>query len=404
MPSDDVSRPVVVYGRGMRSALVRRARAVPPLVADASLASALAIVAELEVLASASFPGSDEASAVAIPFMTLPLAWRRRAPVSAVAVVYAAYAAQALAGGHAEQSVAVSIALLVAIYSIAAHAPERRFALAGLVAGQAVAWMALALEGGRGAGDYVFSLLLGGGAWLGGYAMRSGRLVAARLEHRAERAEAMSAAERERAVAEERARIAREMHDVVAHTMSVVVVQTGAARQVLRSQPERSERMLRSVETTSRQALSEMRRLLGLIRSDAEGLGVAPQPGLAQLDELVARARESGLELSVERVGEARALPAGLDLAAYRIAQEAITNAIKHGESPASLAVRYRTGDLEIELRNVVGEQSGDGGGAGHGLIGIRERAILYGGTLEAGREGGGFRVRARLPLGEEPE
>ena len=404
MPSDDVSRPVVVYGRGMRSALVRGVRSVSPLVADASLASALAIVAELEVLASASFPGSDRASAVAIPFMTLPLAWRRRAPVSAAAVVYAAYAAQALAGGHAEQSVAVAVALLVAIYSIAAHAPDGRVALAGLVAGQAVAWMALALEGGRGAGDYVFSLLLGGGAWLGGYAVRSGRLVAVRLEHRAERAEAMSAAERARAVAEERARIAREMHDVVAHTMSVVVVQTGAARQVLRSQPERSERMLRSVETTSREALSEMRRLLGLLRSDAEGLGVAPQPGLAQLDDLVARARDSGLELSVERVGDARALPAGVDLAAYRIAQEAITNAIKHGESPASLALRYRTGDLEIELRNAVGERSGDGGGAGHGLIGIRERAILYGGTLEAGREGGGFRVRARLPLAEEPE
>jgi signal transduction histidine kinase len=193
------------------------------------------------------------------------------------------------------------------------------------------------------------------------------------------------------------------MHDVVAHTMSVVVVQTGAARQVLRSQPERSERMLRSVETTSREALAEMRRLLGLIRSDAAGLGVAPQPGLAQLDELIARGREAGLDLCVEREGEAR-LPAGVDLAAYRIAQEAITNAIKHGAGPAKLVVRYRPGELEIELRNLTRERSDDGVGAGHGLIGMRERAVLYGGTLEAGRKGGEFRVRARLPLEEKLE
>ncbi len=398
----DVQGQPVVYFRGMHSRLVRRIRGLPAFAADASVAIALAIVAELEVLGSTNFPGSDVAAAVAIPAMTLPLAWRRRAPVAAVAIVYAAYAAQAGAGGHAEQSVAVSIALLVAIYSIAAHAPNAKVALAGLVLGQAVAWTALALEGGRGAGDYVFSLLLGGGAWLGGYAVRSGRLVAARLERRAERAEAMSAAERERAVAEERARIAREMHDVVAHTMSVVVVQTGAARQVLRSQPERSEGMLRSVETTSRQALAEMRRLLGLVRTDAENLGVTPQPGLAQLDELVGRAREAGLELRVEREGEARSLPAGVDLAAYRIAQEAITNAIKHGKGPANLAVRYRTKGLEIELRNVVGERSG--GGAGHGLIGMRERAVLYGGTLEAEGEGAEFRIRACLPLDEEPK
>jgi signal transduction histidine kinase len=387
----------------MPAALPRRLRSLPSFVADASLALALAIVAELEVLASASFPGSRPAAAVAIPVMTLPLAWRRRAPVVVVTAVYAAYAGQAIAGGHAEQSVAVSIALLVAIYSIAAHAADGRVALAGLVAGQVVAWGALALEAGRGPGDYVFSLLLGGGAWLGGYAVRSGRLVATRLEHRAERAEAMSAAERERAVADERARIAREMHDVVAHTMSVVVVQTGAARQVLRSQPERSERMLRSVETTSREALAEMRRLLGLIRSDAAGLGVAPQPGLAQLDELIARGREAGLDLCVEREGEAR-LPAGVDLAAYRIAQEAITNAIKHGAGPAKLVVRYRPGELEIELRNLTRERSDDGVGAGHGLIGMRERAVLYGGTLEAGRKGGEFRVRARLPLEEKLE
>ncbi len=388
--------------RRMRSAHARWIGSLPPLAVDTLLACALAVVAELEALASASFPGSDAVAAAAIPLMTLPLAWRRRGPALAFAVVYAAYAGQALAGGQAEQSIAVAIALLVAIYSIAAHAADGRVAVAGLVAGQTVAWIALALETGRGAGDYAFSLLLGGGAWLGGYAVRSGRLVAARLEHRAARAEAMSAAERERAVAEERARIAREMHDVLAHTMSVVVVQTGAARQLVRSEPARSESMLRSVEATSRQALAEMRRLLGLIRTDADGLAVAPQPGLGELDELVARARGSGLELTVDRVGEARPLPAGVDLAAYRIVQEAITNAIKHGQGPASLAVRYGTGELELEVRNGLVSQPRDGGGNGHGLIGMRERAQLYGGTLEASREAGEFRISARLSIAEE--
>jgi signal transduction histidine kinase len=388
----------------MSSTLARRLRRIPSFAADALLACALGLVAELEVLGSASFPGSDRAAAVAIPVMTLPLAWRRRAPVAAAAAVYAAYAAQAVAGGQAEQSIAVAIALLVAIYSLAAHAGDGRVAVAGLVTGQAVAWLALALEGGRGAGDYVFSLLLGGGAWLGGYAVRSGRLVAASLEHRAERAEAMSAAERERAVADERARIAREMHDVLAHTMSVVVVQTGAARQLVRAEPERSEALLRSVETTSRQALAEMRRLLGLVRSEADGLGVEPQPGLAQLDEVVARAREAGLGLRVAREGEEHGLPAGVDLAAYRIAQEAVTNAIKYGTDPATLAVRHRGGEVEIELRNAIARQPREAEGAGHGLIGMRERAVLYGGKLEAGAEGGEFRVRARLPLEQEAE
>ena len=388
----------------MRPAFTRRPRSISPFVVDALLAAGLAVVGELEVLASASFPGADGAAAIAVPAITLPLAWRRRRPVAAFAVVYGAYAVQAIAGGHAEQSIAVSIALLVSIYSLAAHSADGRIVVAGLPVGQGIAWLGLALEGGRGPGDYAFSVLLGGGAWLGGYAMRSRRLVAAQLENRAERAEAQSTAERERAVAEERARIARELHDVLAHTMSVVVVQAGAARQLVRAEPERSEQLLRSTEATGRQALAEMRRLLGLIRADPEGLGVAPQPGLRDLDELVSRARQAGLELRVEGDGSPPALPAGVDLAAYRIVQEAITNAIKHGESPATLALRCKPDQLEIELRNRIAERSSVRGG-GHGLIGMRERAHLYGGELEADvTEGGDFRTFARLPLDPVPE
>jgi signal transduction histidine kinase len=377
---------------------LRPDRSPSPLLVDGVIAAGLAAAGELE--AAGDLPGARGAVAWAVPAMMAALAWRRRAPALAFAGVYGAYAAQALAGGHGEQSIAVSLALLLAVYSLAAHAADGRIAVLALLPAQAIAWLALALEGRRDAGDYLFSLLLGGGAWVGGYAVRSNRLVAARHERRATDVEARSAAEREHAVAAERARIAREIHDVVAHTMSVLVVQTGAARQLVRSQPERSEELMRSTEAIGRQALSEMRRLLGLIRHDAAGLGVAPQPGLGQLGELVARGRAAGLDLRVRPEGEPRALPAGVDLAAYRIVQEAITNAIKHGHGPATLSVRYRSGALELELRNALPARPRAAGGAGHGLIGMRERATLYGGTLEAGASGcDEFAVRAVLPL-----
>jgi signal transduction histidine kinase len=382
--------------------VVRRAAAVAPFTADAAIAGLLAVVAELEVLTAADFPGSAPIVAATIPLMTLPLAWRRSRPMLAFAVVYAAYALQALLGGHAEQCIGVSIALLVAIYSVAAHSRRTRDAVAALVAGQSIAWLALALEGGRGLGDYAFSLLLGGGAWLGGYAVRSNRLAAASSERRAARAEAETEAERQRAVVEERARIAREMHDVVGHTISVVVVQAGAARQLVHVEPERSEELLRSVEATGREALDEIRRLLGLIRADEAASDTAPQPGLAQLDELFDRARHSGLDLTVEHDGALPHLGAGAGLVVYRIVQEAVTNAIRHGAGTASVALRRRPGILEIEVRNPTTGSADPAHGTGHGIIGMRERAELYGGSLEAGSASGGeFIICARLPVDE---
>jgi len=207
--------------------------------------------------------------------------------------------------------------------------------------------------------------------------------------------------ERERAaVAEERRRIARDLHDVVAHSVSVMTVQAGAARLLLDEEPKRAREPLLAVEETGRQALGEMRRLLGILRRAEGKAALAPQPGLARLDDLVAQARAGGLPVELTVEGERAALPPGVDLAAYRIVQEALTNARKHGgPARAHVALRYGREALELEVTNDGGASANDGSG-GHGLVGMRERVALYGGELEAGpRASGGYAVRARLPV-----
>jgi signal transduction histidine kinase len=215
-------------------------------------------------------------------------------------------------------------------------------------------------------------------------------------EERAQRTEE----EALRAVEDERSRITRELHDVLAHSVSVMTVQASAVRRLLKPEQEREREALLTVEETGRQALAEMRRMLGIMRSDHEAAALAPQPGLGTLPELVEQVRQSGLpvELSVE--GQPVALPAGVDLSAYRIVQEALTNALNHaGPAQAWVSVRYADGDVEIEVEND-GQSDGAGDGAGHGLVGMRERAALCGGELHSGpRPGGGFKISARLPV-----
>jgi signal transduction histidine kinase len=225
------------------------------------------------------------------------------------------------------------------------------------------------------------------------------------------------------AVAEERGRIARELHDVVAHSVSVMVVQAGAARRTLAASPDMAAAALGQIESTGRQALVEMRRLLGLLRAGerTDAAALAPQPGLEHLESLAAAAREAGLPVEVRVEGEPRPLPAGVDLSAYRIVQEALTNVVRHaGPARATVRVCYGREALEIQVTDDGPGAAGDGGGLvvvtigpdgvlevpgrgngdGHGLIGMRERVAMFGGTLEAGaRPEGGYRVAARLPL-----
>ena len=214
--------------------------------------------------------------------------------------------------------------------------------------------------------------------------------------------EAARAAAAERAVAEERQRIARELHDVVAHSVSVMTVQAGAVRRLLRPDQDRERLALETIEATGREALTEMRRLVGLLRDQTSTPDFAPQPSMRAIDVLLGTVRESGLPVDLVVEGTPVELAPGIDLAAYRVIQEALTNALKYaGPARACVTVRWKRSELELEVANDgTSEPGGDGGG--HGLVGLRERVSLVGGTIESGpREGGGFVVTAHLPLGD---
>ena len=214
--------------------------------------------------------------------------------------------------------------------------------------------------------------------------------------------EAARTAAAERAVAEERQRIARELHDVVAHSVSVMTVQAGAVRRLLHPDQERERLALEAIEATGREALTEMRRLVGLLRDQSATPDFAPQPSMRAIDVLLGTVRESGLPVDLVVEGTPAELPPGVDLAAYRVIQEALTNALKYaGPARACVTVRWKRGELALEVANDgTSEPGGDGGG--HGLVGLRERVSLVGGTIESGpKEGGGFVVTAHLPLGD---
>jgi signal transduction histidine kinase len=232
-------------------------------------------------------------------------------------------------------------------------------------------------------------------------ALHRRELLATLLGERAERAERERELRAREAVADERARIARELHDVVAHDVSVMVVQAQGAARVLEGEQPQVRQALAAIEATGREAVDEMRRLLGVLRRSDDELAVAPQPSLGQLEALVAGVRDAGLPVELEVVGEPRTLPPGVDLSAYRIVQEALTNALKHaGPARARVVVRYEADAVALEVSDD-GPGVAEAVGTGHGLVGMRERVALYGGDLEAGesREGG-WALRARLPLG----
>ena len=209
------------------------------------------------------------------------------------------------------------------------------------------------------------------------------------------------------AAAEERRRVARELHDIVAHTVSVMQVQAGAARQVVRTSPDQAEASLLAVEATGREAMTELRSLLGVLDDDAAGAGLAPEPGVGQLDVLVDRVRQAGLPAEIEIDGEPRPLPAGLDVTVYRIVQEALTNALRYAHDARTLVhLTFEPGQLRVEILDdgPSGPHTSGLDGSGRGLVGMRERAAHVGGRLEAGpRLGGGYAVRAWLPLDTRP-
>lgn len=381
-------------------ALAQRLR--PPLL-DAALALALVAVAEAEAASEHLHP-----YAASVPMFVITmgaLAWRRRVPFLVVLVGFGSGLIAAAAGVSQHKPFSPIFGVFVALYSLALYAPSRR-ALVGLVyaIGCLYLQIAFAIHHGESYGgtDFGFIAVVLLAPWLVGKAMRGRVAHIDVLEVRAEKAEREREQRAQEAARQERARIARELHDLIAHSVSVMVVQAGAAEEVLRQAPERALEPIRAVQATGRQALAEMARLLGILRRDGEELGLAPQPGLDDLAALVEQTRLAGLPVELRVEGTPRPLPLGADLSAYRIVQEALTNARKHaGDARATVTVRYGAEELELEIADD-GAGARNGHGGGHGLVGMRERVALFGGQLDAGPQaGGGFHVHARLPLTE---
>ena len=330
----------------------------------------------------------------------MAVAWRRRAPLVAVSVASVGAAAQALLTDAAPAPLTPIVGVGVVVYSVAAHG-ERRPALAGGAIALMAAWIATGREHASTVADYIYITALVGAVWLAGLALRGWRLRAAALQDRTVVLEREREERARAAVAEERERIARELHDVIAHCVSLIIVQAGAERRVLPAANTTTRETLRSIEQTGRQALVEMRRLVEMLDRRDATLGLAPQPSVEQLGQLVAQVRDAGLPVELRVEGEPRPLAPGVDLSAYRIVQEGLTNALKHaGPARAVVTVRYGRGDIDIDVADDGGGTASSDGG-GHGLVGMRERAALFGGTLQAGpRAEGGYALHATLPLG----
>jgi signal transduction histidine kinase len=397
--------------RAWARATLRALRRLEPLVVDRTIAAVVGAAAVAEVIVSPERQGPPLLNALVALGYALPVAWRRRAPLRAVAVVLAFALAMGLFLTSVEFLFAPFGTILALTYATAARL-ERRPALAGLGIAAAGALCVIATMDDQSAGDFIFPSLIVLGAWVCGRAVRSRSQLTARLHETAARLAEEHDAEAQRAASEERRRIAREMHDLVAHSMSVMVVQAGGARRIIGRDRGRALDAAVKIERTGREALTEMRHLLGVLHPHVEHAALAPQPTLAEVGALVERARAAGLPAVLHQRGERHALPAGLDLAAYRIVQEGLTNAIKHAAgAPTEVTVEWSEQAIALEVRDrgagaMNGEgcrqgiaRPGHGRDAGHGLVGMRERVRLYGGELRTGpHPDGGWHVRATLP------
>jgi signal transduction histidine kinase len=333
--------------------------------------------------------------AIVTPFLA-----RRRYPFWALAAVPIAVTISAPLDPRLVPDNGVTFLAGLAVIFLFGQLRDRRQALAGLlmVFGAEVVIVRFDPQGST--GDIFFSNLLFGVVWL------ASSLLGRKFEEGDAARERAAQLERERedqariAVAEERARIARELHDVVGHSVSVMTVQASGVRRLLRDDQEREREALLTVERTGREALAEMRRMVGVLRRPEEAPALAPQPSLEHLDRLVEQAREAGLPVELRVEGSAVALPAGVDLTAYRLVQEGLTNTLKHARATrAEVFVNYGDGQIEVVVSDD-GKGVGNGDGGGHGLVGIRERVSVYGGELDAGPQpGGGYRLRAKLPV-----
>jgi signal transduction histidine kinase len=368
---------------------------------DVLVAGLVGVLYLVEVLSEARFV-EDRAVSIALALLfAATLAARRREPLLALLTGVGVIVLSNQTGPALADTATFLFGFAVALYSTGRYAGGRA-ALAGGLAVVAALPLAV-IEPGQpfSVADSAFIAIFIVGPWVGGRVIRHRQQRERGLEARAVALELERDAKAREAVVEERARIARELHDVVGHAISVMLLQARGGRRMLATDPEQTRRALDAIDHAGAQALAEMRRLLGVLRETEEELALAPRPSLARIDELVARLTGTGLPVDVTVEGEPFELPPGIDVSAYRIVQEALTNALKHaGPARAHVIVRYSPEELELEVLDD-GAGSGNGGGSGHGLAGLRERVAVYGGQLESGRRAeGGYALRARLPLG----
>lgn len=367
-----------------------------PLAVDAAI-GALVFAISLGLLSAGEIGdsgGEVTAAGVALTALaSLPLVARQRAPLGVLALTGVAGAALRLVAAP----VGPPLGAAVALYTIAAVEPERRRSVVGVVAFVSVVYLAATIVGTEAVRSREIALgVLGwGGAWLAGERARIRVERLAELEERARRAERDAERERRLAAAEERMRIARDLHDSAGHAISVILVHAGDGRLRAARDPAGARAAFETIEDVARETVGEIDQLVRMLREDS-GDSVDLPAGVAALDGLVARHRDAGLDVTATESGARRPLPPAVDQGAYRILQEALTNAARHGGGRAHVHVAFGDGGLELAVANPLGPVRGNG--AGHGIVGMRERAALLGGRLRADRVDGRFEVRAWLP------
>src|SRR5215210_6964910 len=377
-----------------------RARRLGPARVDALIAAAFLVESLLEATLLYLDAPNGWVAVLASCLLTVGLAVRRRAPLASVALAAAGFVAFQPLGREINDNVySPFFAVLFLLFSFGLHEPRGRVLLGGIATAFAAGLVASATDA---YSNSVLDAIVGSTVIAGGPILL-GRVIANRsrlnttLLEKAERLRRDRADQAEQAAAEERARIAGELHDVVAHAMSAMVVQAGGARRLAAKDPQRARDAFAAVEDTGREALTEIRRLLGVLRHQDDEIALAPQPSLRHLAALVRRVEAAGLPVELQVDGEERPLPPGVDLTAYRLVQEALGGALEQGAAGrAQVLVRYRPDGIDLEVTD-----DGTGGDGARTLPGVRERVSLYGGQLHAGRRrGGGHAVRAKLPVG----
>ena len=361
---------------------------------DVLLAAAVLVIGEVEViLADVAFTPVAMATALVA---SVSLVFRRVSPLAVMVVCVGAQVVNQWIGVPVSNLVAPVLWICISVYTVARYSSLRRAA-----SGELIALCLFATTLFTDSSDWFFGLVVLGGPWLVGRAIRASATETAELSVRMSDLERDREAEVAAALADERARIARDLHDVIAHSVTVMLVQAGAAQEVMERDPQRADASLSIVQEVGRQALSEMSTLLGMLHEDSDELGLSPQPGVEQLETLVRQFAGTGGEVTLDVQGEPRPLPPGIQVSIFRVVQESLTNSRKHSSARrVRVCLAYAARCVAVEVCDD-GSATGDGQGGQRGVVGMRERVAIYGGTLDAGAlPGGGYRVHASIPVG----